>query len=672
MKRLESLDINILYLEDDAVVRESVERLLKLVAQNVYTAANGEEGLHYFDDPQIGIDVIIMDLRMPKMDGLSFLEEIRNKGYETPVIVTTAFNELEYLQKAIELKVSKFIHKPIKIQDLMHDVQKFAQVIANQKELERKKLQLENYKQAIHLTNFVIDITPEGDILQISKGLEEYIDSTLDAYIAITHINEVLPQAIADEMLAKVKNYEVYHKDIVLTFQGEKFTMTLTAFGSGIAGSEVEVISLILKDLTHLMKQKDQIISKLYHDITTNLPNRHALIKELNEYEGKLGLIIISIDEFKTYQHTYGYQIADELLSEMANNLQNYWPDARPRQLFKLESSLFAVAMPKMHPFDLNRVRGLAQTMVDHFKTFVIQMADINIDISVTLGTSCIGSTDILVEALIALDSAYAMKKDFICYEELSNPKQIYIQNIHMQQTIKRAFQDDHIVPYFQPIVDQDKKIVKYEALARIIDPDNPSKLLEPQRFLEVVQHSKNYERFTRTIIHKAIQASLQLNAPISINLSYEDIINPSLIEFLEEIFNKNHPHAITLEFLESEGMQDMDKTRNFCQLMKGYGAKIAIDDFGKGYSNYDYFFEIPIDVLKIDGSLVKRVNEYKGYLLLESIITYAQKLNIQVIAEFVEDEAIFNRLKTLNVDMFQGYYFAQPKSVQEILTTKA
>lgn len=164
----------------------------------------------------------------------------------------------------------------------------------------------------------------------------------------------------------------------------------------------------------------------------------------------------------------------------------------------------------------------------------------------------------------------------------------------------------------------------------------------------------------------------MKLKKSVGINLSFEDITNPTIINYLEGILKKGHPYPIVLEFLESEGLQDIDKTIYFCNIMKSYGAIIAIDDFGAGYSNYDYFFNIPFDILKLDGSLVKRVEDYRGFLLLESIINLAKKLNIHVVAEFVESETIFEKLKTLNVDFFQGYYFDKARSLEEILSSKS
>lgn len=236
-----------------------------------------------------------------------------------------------------------------------------------------------------------------------------------------------------------------------------------------------------------------------------------------------------------------------------------------------------------------------------------------------------------------------------------------------MQQKLKKALHNEKVQTYFQPIVDKEGQVKKYEALARIIDPEDNEKILFPNEFLNIIKNSKNYEQFTKQIIKKSLEGSNKLKSNVSINLSFDDISNPEIINYLKETL-KQTTHEITIEFLESEGMQDLEKTKQFCNLMHSYGAKIAIDDFGSGYSNYDYFLEIPLDIIKIDGSLIKKANDYKGYLLLESIIYYAKKSDILTIAEFVENKEYFNILKGLGIDLFQGYYFDKAKAIKDII----
>lgn len=671
MSNLQHLDLNILYIEDESDVRESIKRVLELITKNVYIASNGIEALRYFED-NTSIDIVVTDIRMPKMDGLEFIEALKSKYLEIPVIITTAFNEVDYLTRAIELKVEKFIHKPVNIQELIADIQKLADIIFNQKELARKKAQLESYRKAIRLTNYIVEMKPNGKIKEVSKNLRHYFFKNFSQNSKLKHILKLLPKDLLENLLKKVNNFEIYTKDIVLKLENKILTFSLTAFASDVVGSDIETISIIIKDLTHIVEEKDKEISKLYLDQITNLPNRHALIQELKEKDTQLCLMIISIDEFKKYRHTYGYKVADQILIQMSEELRKYsWRDKRIHTLYKLEEELFAVTITKCEQSDLEYIKQASNDIVKYFHAFIVNINDLSIDVTVTVGISCVYSPDLLLETLIALDIANSTKKYCVCFEDLINPKEQYKNNIVMQQKVKKALDRDKVIPYFQPIVDKDQKITKYEALARVIDVDDNNTIISPFSFLEVIKDSKSYEKFTKTIIEKSLNALDILCTPISINLSFEDIKNPQIIYFLEEQLQTHQNYSITLELLESEGLQDKEQTRKFCTSMQKYGAKIAIDDFGSGYSNYEYFFEIPIDVLKIDGFLIRKIHEYKGYLLLESIVEFAKKLNIELVAEYVEDEATFKKLQLLGIDFFQGYFFGKPESLENIIHQK-
>lgn len=684
MSNIKQSNINILYIEDDLTVQESVSNILGMVVENIFLASDGEEALAILEKKNYLIDIIVTDIRMPKLNGLELVEIIRQKSKDIPVIITTAFNEINYLQKAINLKVDKFIQKPVNLKDLIDEVQKLINIISTKRELERKKIQLLNYKTVINLTNYVIEIDPIGNIKYISDNLKTFFKENLGFELEfknLFHLGEHYDyksdeldskDKIRKVMFKKVLDLEIFTKHIVFNINENIFTFNMTSFASYIENDEVKTISIIFKDISEVVRKKDKQIEELYKDLVTELPNRHALVNELNKINEDKSLLLLNIDNFRKYKHTYGFDISDKILNSVADELKHYFQvRGITESIYKLENALFAITIKKEKDFDIEKSKEIANKLIEYFDKFVVTVDNLSIDISITLGTSCLGTTDLLLEAYIALDSAYSNKKHFTCYTELDNPQDRYIQNINMQRKVKKALAQDLMVPYFQPIVDKDKNVVKYESLARVIDPEDKNNILTPYFFLDVVQDSKIYEKFTTTIIKKAVESSLKLKKSVSINLSFEDITNPTIINYLESILKEGHPYPIVLEFLESEGLQDIDKTIYFCNIMKSYGAVIAIDDFGAGYSNYDYFFNIPFDILKLDGSLVKRVEDYRGFLLLESIITFAKRLNIQVVAEFVESEVIFEKLKTLDVDFFQGYYFDKAKSLEEILSSR-
>jgi len=120
----------------------------------------------------------------------------------------------------------------------------------------------------------------------------------------------------------------------------------------------------------------------------------------------------------------------------------------------------------------------------------------------------------------------------------------------------------------------------------------------------------------------------------------------------------------VIFEIVESEGIQNYDVVNRFIQEVKRYGVQIAIDDFGAGYSNFAYIMRLDVDFIKIDGSIIRDIHQNRSsQVITETILDFSKKLNIQTVAEFVADEAVYDYVKNLQVDCLQGYLFGEPRS---------
>ena len=151
-------------------------------------------------------------------------------------------------------------------------------------------------------------------------------------------------------------------------------------------------------------------------------------------------------------------------------------------------------------------------------------------------------------------------------------------------------------------------------------------------------------------------------------NLSFKDILNYEFIDYLDNALEKlkfEDRNRLVFEILESENLSDYDFLEEFVLKYKKLGVKIAIDDFGSGYSNFIRIIRLKPDYLKIDGSLIKNIDkDNNSYEIVKSIIAFSKTLNIRTIAEYVHSEEIFNLLLELGVDEFQGYYFGKPDEI--------
>jgi len=655
-------DISILYVEDEETVRQSVARSLSLVVDNIATAENGAAALEYLNTSPV--DLIITDIRMPKMDGLSFVEKLRHEGIDIPVIITSAFNEIDYFQKAIDLKVDKFINKPIRISDLIEIVTKLADSIMAKRDLTSRQQELEHYRQAINETSYVMRIDADGRIIDMNQSLSSFLQPNADAPQPLS-LESFLKADEASELLERTKTLKIYNKTTLLDHGGITYTMQITAFASFLKNDTVGEITVMLHDISPIVQEKEEIINRLYTDELTGLPNRQKLFYDLAKNESNAAMMIIDIEQFSNINYLYGYERGDEVLRQTAKVLQDFVTEGT---LYRTDMDHFVILTHSLGHADREKAESFAAQIANRIEKHNYIVGNvISIDVGITIGASCAGETDLYTEASMALALAKETHKPFMCFADIEGIKERFETNLSIQRKIKTALETNKILNYYQPIVDAKGKLVKYEALIRMEDPEDSKRILSPYHFLHIARQSKNYSQLTKQVITTAFKDFGDGSAGVSINLTFDDIINPDITEYLEQQMHQ-HPNAqITLELLESEGLMNIQETIHFCHKMKRYGAKIAIDDFGSGYSNFVYFFDIPIDILKIDGSLVKRVHDYRGFLALETIVDFARLLGVKTVAEFVEDETVFEKLKKLGIDMYQGYYFAQPKPFDQL-----
>jgi EAL domain-containing protein (putative c-di-GMP-specific phosphodiesterase class I) len=170
-------------------------------------------------------------------------------------------------------------------------------------------------------------------------------------------------------------------------------------------------------------------------------------------------------------------------------------------------------------------------------------------------------------------------------------------------------------------------------------------------------------------LIQKVISYIVKYKIHISINLDFTDIVNPKLKDFLLNNINKNNIGSyLTIEILEGEKITNFELVNNFINDVRKYNVKIAIDDFGSGFSNYEYILSLNADYLKIDGSLIKKINEDVYFNLIKSIVLFCKQENIKIIAEFVSDIKILRYVKSIDIDYSQGYYINKPTYIDEII----
>lgn len=292
-----------------------------------------------------------------------------------------------------------------------------------------------------------------------------------------------------------------------------------------------------------------------------------------------------------------------------------------------------------------------------------------NINIDITIGCSKSADKQIKIYAEKALHSAKLEFIHYMYYDSFLYKNESVNENL--LEILNYSIENNLVEPYFQAIMDNSNdKIVKYEALMRIFDKNGNT--IMPNIFIHKAKKCRLYNRLMEILIDKIIIYILKHKINVSINLDYTDILNPQIKKSLiSKIKENNIGSFLTLEILESEKVSNFDIVNNFIAEIKKYGVKIAIDDFGTGFSNYENILNLDIDYIKIDGSLIRKIDEDIYLSLVKSIVLFSKQQNIKVVAEFVSDLKILRYVKNINIDYSQGYHIGKPMSIQELFGDK-
>jgi EAL domain-containing protein (putative c-di-GMP-specific phosphodiesterase class I) len=284
----------------------------------------------------------------------------------------------------------------------------------------------------------------------------------------------------------------------------------------------------------------------------------------------------------------------------------------------------------------------------------------ISTELGITMGYIC-EEENPLEKASLALSHAKKRRKLFVQYSENLNLIEAGEQDFNTIKLIKDAIKDGEVIPHFQLIQNKNGQ-KKYETLMRI---EHNGQVILPSQFLDVAKKSGDYEQLTRIMVDKSFKYFANRKEEFSVNLSYDDISDQEMLLYLhEKIEEYGVAKRVIFEIVESENIEDFTIVKEFISDMQKLGVKIAIDDFGSGYTNYSYLLQLKPDFLKIDGSIIKNIDTCEdSYIITQSIVDFANKLGIETVAEYIHSEEIYKLTKELNIDNFQGFFLNKPSS---------
>ncbi|WP_228285214.1 bifunctional diguanylate cyclase/phosphodiesterase [Aliarcobacter butzleri] len=425
-----------------------------------------------------------------------------------------------------------------------------------------------------------------------------------------------------------------------------------------ILNEKNEIIEYIAirHEITDLVLKTEELKRNLRLDSLTNIGNRYKLIEDVSKSVNPC-ISILDIVSFSDVNDFFGYKTGDNVLKIVARKIEELLIDKENYRVYRDHSDTFCiVAQNEDRDKFIKNIDEISKTIAK--VPIVIKSRELYVQLSYVFSFE--PKENLLETANIIKRYSHA-NKNIIIYDKALELEKDYEKNIFWTLKIKKALDEDNIVPYFQPIYNlKTNKIEKYEALVRLIDGNN---VISPYYFLDISKKSKQYLQLTKTMIQKTFDYFRDKDFEFSINLTFEDIKSEYISSFIIELLKEYKiGYRVVFEIVESEEIDNFRKVNEFFVTIREYGCKIAIDDFGSGYSNFEYLAKLNVDYIKIDGSLIKDILINKSSQnIVSMLVNFAKGQKVKTIAEFVSNKDILNKVRELGIDYVQGYYIKEP-----------
>ncbi|MBF7064598.1 EAL domain-containing response regulator [Aliarcobacter butzleri] len=494
--------------------------------------------------------------------------------------------------------------------------------------------------------------------LELFKKYEKNID------LIVTDIN--MPILNGLEMAKEIKNINPNIPIIITTaFSNKEYLLESIDIG---------IDKYVLKpiDIAKLLQAMSQSIiyyelKELFIDKLTNLPNRNRLKKDLAQTDDVL-MAFFDIDGFLTLNDLFGEEIGDGILVELSYKLKEHFP-ANEYSVYKLDVDKFVVVAVNSGK-SVEEFYKYTKSFINKIENQSFLVNENEIDINLTVGVSHANGALAYKYAQRTITYARTKLRKIMIYNDSFNIHQSFENNIKWLKQLKNGFKENKFQAYFQPIVDtQTKEIYKYEALIRYIDENGNE--VGPYNFLDIAKKTKQYPNIIKVILKDALKLIKEKNKKVSINISYADISNKNTTKYIYDFLTAQsieYTKLLSFEILESEEIVDFEEVSRFISEVKKFECIVGIDDFGAGYSNFHLLSKLKISFIKIDGSLIQNIHNSKDLeIIVRTISNIAKEFNVKTVAEFVANEEIYNKVKELNIDYSQGFYFDKPISYDSI-----
>lgn len=626
------------------------------------------------------------------------LARLKDVAYALPLLANGQFehfrlslaptDRLHYVRDEIDTLSESAVALSIQLEKLEQKVTSRTRMLIEQRdELSKERDFVKNLldtAQAIVLTQ-----NPEGKIISINaygEMLTRYSEHELRGK---SYLSVLIPEYESQDALIRFKEIhngvkmQLRHEAITHCKDGStRHVAWLHSHLSWNSEEDASILSVGL-DVTEYKRVEGHLAWLADHDPLTNMFNRRRFSEELEQvlsraerYQHPGALLFFDLDRFKYVNDTSGHQAGDTLLKIVATMLAK---TIRADDITgRLGGDEFAIILPEINAEGAIEVAKKVLNQLDQAQLSINNRTH---KISASIGIALFpqhGANihDLLAAADLAMYQAKAMGRNaWYLFSDKDLSRERIQTLVYWKEKIEYSHLHDNFVLYLQPIMTiNTKEISHYEVLLRMHDPDGT--IRSPADFIPAAEHTGLIHAIDHMVLRKSIAHAAEIykagyKVNFSINLSAHAFNDPELLPILkaELMRHQIEPENLMFEITETAALEDLPGARSLMKEIKELGCGFVLDDFGVGFSSFYYLRELPVDVVKIDGSFIKNLADNSDDLILvNALCSVARGFGKRITAEFVENARILAILENLDIDYAQGYFIGKPSPASEFL----
>lgn len=443
-----------------------------------------------------------------------------------------------------------------------------------------------------------------------------------------------------------------------------------------------------LQDITAKSRATENLQFLALHDPLTKVFNRRGIEEAMQQAMAdttsadSVCLAYLDLDRFKLINDLYGHAAGDEVLQQVCERAAKLL--SGHMRMGRVGGDEFVILMPRT-PIALAQV--IARAVVDGIGSSAYQVGERAFHVRGSIGLIEVGAQTSMKEALSTADRACREAKihpqhhGLVVYEKNAQAFLEHEAELRLVERLSRNEQIDGLFLEMQPIMSlrDPKASLNFEVLLRMHDAEG--RRVPTERLIKAGENSGRMGVIDRWVLSNTLEwlqthgAGLNNNQFVCMNLSGASLNDE---RFMQDVFamldaHRAIAHRLCLEVTESVALHDLGNTKRFIERTRGYGTKVALDDFGAGYTSFSYLKDLPADLLKIDGSFIVNMNRHPANVaIVEAIVSLAQNLGMKTIAEWAEDNETVETLAEIGVDYVQGFVVARPQTPSNLLTVQS